>query len=77
MTKRDLADQINELVCDYETFGYRADHDASYEAIMYILAKLDDDEIFAKAQEIMSGNDADEIYTKIKGLLNAAPHGGM
>lgn len=65
--KRSLAQQIADFLCDYETFGYRADYDASDDVDKHILAKFTDLGLFVKAYEIMNNEayNADEIYAKL------------
>lgn len=69
--KRSLADQVNEFIADYETFGYRADYDAPYDVVMRILVKFDNLDTFVKVYEVMNNDayNADQMYEKLTELL--------
>ena len=69
--KQRLAEQVNDFIADYETFGYRADYDAPPDVVKRILAKFDNPETFKRASEIMSNDhyNADQIYVMIKEAL--------
>lgn len=71
--KRELAQQINDFVYDYDSNLYEEEHDDADEVIEDIIAQFANLDVYVKAYMAMYNDDtyyADEMYTELTELLN-------